>query len=67
MKQRYLDANISLASREIPAILRKEKVHYSVQKSPLLAPIQTHLFMTQFNIILPSTSGFSKLRTPHPP
>ena len=53
--------------QKIPRILRNQNVHYLVCKSPLLIPIlsqinsvHAHFLKICFNIILPSTSGFSK-------
>jgi hypothetical protein len=60
-----LEVHSFSAIQEIPSILRKQKVHFRVQKSPPLVPIlnqinlvrtlPSHLFKINFDIILPSS------------
>jgi hypothetical protein len=73
------EASISSVSEEIPQILRKQKIHYRIHKSPLPVPMlsqinpvhafQPYICKTNFNIILPSMLRSSKwslfLRFPH--
>jgi hypothetical protein len=68
------DANIHSASQEIPRLLRNQKAHYSVQKSPSLVPILSqmhpiHTFPTYFptiyfNIIFQFTPSSSEWSLP---
>ena len=70
----------SSANQEIPCLLGNLKDHYHIHRSlpsvpilrqinPVHAPPPTHFLQMNFNIILPSSSGFSKwcpsLKSPH--
>jgi len=66
----YWEANRFSDSQEIPPILGKQKVHYCIHNCPSPVPTLSHIdpvhsptshfLKIRLNIILPSTSGYTK-------